>query len=205
MFVFEESRHSLFVHDVRRDAADEDRSFRIANLRGVVRCRIGNRIFRGVLVVFFESSGARRERRLDDFRFSRRRLLLLLLALLLLPLLFLAATRMMIRPFPSSYSSLQIRDEEKKLSNFLFSCSFFFFFFFSFALLLLDQLKALVVVSPTRFRDFLKKTTRGWGESFLVKRVATIILPRRDCDRKRGRDTRIIIYFLIGLSFRLRP
>ena len=93
VFVFEESRHSLFVHDVRRDAADEDRSFRIANLRGVVRCRIGNRIFRGVLVVFFESSGARRERRLDDFRFSRRRLLLLLLALLLLPLLFLAATR----------------------------------------------------------------------------------------------------------------
>ena len=35
----------------------------------------------------------------------------------------------------------------------------------------------------------------------MVKRVATIILPRRDCDRKRGRDTRIIIYFLIGSLF----
>jgi len=39
---------------------------------------------------------------------------------------------------------------------------FFFFFFFSFALLLLDQLKALVVVSPTRFRDF-KKNDAGVG------------------------------------------
>tara|TARA_X000000368_G_scaffold403211_1_gene377940 strand:- start:286 stop:531 length:246 start_codon:yes stop_codon:yes gene_type:complete len=43
---------------------------------------------------------------------------------------------------------------------------FFFFFFFSFALLLLDQLKALVVVSPTRFRDF-KKNDAGVGESLL--------------------------------------
>ena len=66
--------------------------------------------------------------------------------------------------------------------------------------MLLDQLKARRRFSATKRVGTNKKTTaRVFFET--VKRVATIILPRRDCDRKRGRDTRIIIYFLIGSLF----